>query len=93
LATTYQLYRPRSVAPNAAAGFGVCDLVGTYSSQANAMAAPSVAGDLIVPPGYDWSMTAYRPALTNAALVTGVPQYVATGGGGGTVANYLGPTL
>lgn len=93
MATNYQLYRPAVVASNAASGFGAATLVGNYASQSLAMNAPSVAGDLIVPPGYDWSFTAFRPELTNSALVVGVPQYVVTGGGAGSVANYLGPVL
>ncbi|MGY4160498.1 hypothetical protein ACVINW_006340 [Bradyrhizobium sp. USDA 4461] len=91
MASNYQLYRPAVVASNAASGFGAATLVGTYASQSLAMNAPSVAGDLIIPPGYDWHFTGFRPELTNAALVVGVPQYVVTGGGAGTVANYLGP--
>ena len=91
--SNYQLFRPAAVVSNAASGFGPAALVGTYASQSLAMNAPSVAGDLIIPPGYDWSFTAFRPELTNSSLVVGVPQYVVSGGGAGSVANYLGPVL
>lgn len=91
MATNYQLYRPLSVVQNGQ-HLGPATAVGSYSSQALAMAAPSVVGDIIIPPGWNWSMTGHRPVLCDATLAAGSqPQYVTVGGGAGSTANHVGP--
>ncbi|WP_095734489.1 hypothetical protein [Bradyrhizobium sp. UFLA03-84] len=89
MATTYQLWRPAVTTTSAAAGAQPATMVGTYATQALAQAA-SLAGDHILGPGYDWSLTSHRPKLTNQALVVVPPQFVTVGGGGGSSQNYQG---